>query len=209
MCGDAGLKDIERSKKVTGHKEFKIIVGDEFLIQVELLQKLFTQLFKKETKIRFERIEKGEHFYYLNPTSRKIYEFLTHEFDFPPGSKIESIKVPKIILNGSSETRRWFARGIFDSDGAVKTVEKANRRIGGNLVYLNMKSKFFINQIYEIVQNDFNVNFFEPSSNGKDECWKIGTGSFKIVKTLNKQKIFIHPIKRWRLERLALMIKGL
>lgn len=25
MCGDAGLKDIERSKKVTGYEEFKIL----------------------------------------------------------------------------------------------------------------------------------------------------------------------------------------
>src|SRR5438876_1163265 len=114
MCGDAGLKDIRRSKELTGKEEFKIIVGDEFQIQVELLRDLFKQLFNKDTKIRTERKEKGINFYYFNPTS-----------------------------------------------------------------------------------------------NGKDNCWKIGTGSKKVVKRLNSQKIFIQPIKRWRIEKLSSLLTGM
>jgi len=203
FCVDGGLKDIKRSKEVTGRYEYKLIVGDEFLMQVELIQRLYKELFNKKVLIRTERIEKGEKFYYINPTSKYVYKFLVKVFDLPPKSKCDIVEVPKIILKANKDIRKWFVRGVFDGDGGTKTMENPKIRLGGNFVYLNMKSKRFVNQIKKILKVDFNVNFFKISSNGKDGCWKIGTGSRYIVKILNKQKLFIAPIKRWRLEKLA------
>ena len=100
-------------------------------------------------------------------------------------------------------------RGVFDSDGGAKTVENPKRRLGGNFIYLNMKSKKFIEKIRKMLIEDFKVVFFKPSSNGKDNCWKIGTGSKKVVKRLNSQKIFIQPIKRWRIEKLSSLLTGM
>jgi hypothetical protein len=203
FCADGGLKDIKRSKKVTGRYEYKLIVGDEFLIQVQILQKLFKQLFDKEVKIRTERKEKGINFYYVNPTSKSIYNLLTKSFGLPPGPKCDKIRVPKTILNSTKQIRKWFVRGVFDADGGMKVMEKPVKELSGNFVYLNMKSKNFIEQIYKLLKLDFGVKFFSPSSNGKDGCWKIGTGSKEIVNKLYKQEIFINPIKRWRLEQLV------
>jgi len=203
FCVDGGLKDIKRSKKVTGKYEYKLIVGDEFLINAEFIQRLYKKLFNKKVPIRTERIEKGERFYYINPTSKNVYNLLVNTFDLPPGPKCDIIKVPKVILKSKKDIRKWFVRGVFDGDGGTKVMEKPNVRLASNFIYLNMKSKIFVNQIKKILEHDFNVNFFKTSSNGKDGCWKIGTGSKHMVKVLKEQKLFIASIKRWRLEKLA------
>src|SRR5439155_5431582 len=47
-----------------------------------------------------------------------------------------------------------------DSDGGAKTVENPKRRLGGNFIYLNMKSKKFIEKIRKMLIEDFKVVFF-------------------------------------------------
>lgn len=97
-------------------------------------------------------------------------------------------------------------RGVFDSDGGTKTVEKPDKRIGGNFVYLNMKSRKFVRDVYKMVLDDFDVDFFKPNPNGAEGGWKTGTGSREAVKVLSRQKIFIHPVKRWMLWKLSSIV---
>ena len=207
FSGDGGLKNIFKSFVTSGHYEYKFKVGDEFLIQTQIIRNIFRDLFNFNSPIRTERISKGERYYYINPSSKVVYRYLTSVFEFPCGSKVTALKIPKLILMAPKELRQWFVRGFFDADGAVKTMEQYDTKPGGNYVYLNIRAYNFEKQIIQILKNGFGVNFFKPSLYKKDKAWKTGTSSKENIIKLYKQKIFIHPIKRWRLAKLVKILQ--
>ena len=105
--GDGGLKDIQRTFAKTRRFECKLIIADEFEIQIKIIQKLFQNLFGFKPPIRYERISKGERTYYINPTNKTVYFFLTNIFELPPGPKSDRLKVPRQILVGERETHTF------------------------------------------------------------------------------------------------------
>lgn len=206
FSADGALKDIFKSLKTSGHYDYKFKVGDEFLMQTLIIQNIFGDLFNFKPPIRTERILKGENYYYIELASKVVYRYLTTVFEFPCGSKIETLKIPELIQKAPKELRKWFVRGFFDADGGVKTMEQYNTKPIGNYIYLNIRAYNFEKQIIEFLKKDFGAQFFKPSLNKKDNAWKTGTSAKENIIKLYKQKIFIHPIKRWRLAKLVKLL---
>ena len=204
LYGDGGLKDIRRSYKISKRFEHKIIVGDEFETQIiNIINPLFQQLFNLHTKIRYEKIKKGIKIYYINPTSKVIYRFLTNVFNFPEGPKKGKLKIPYLIKNSNKRIKLWFIKGLLDADGDVRAMEKfsdLNKKHKSPRIKLRMADKNFICEIKDLINQDFDLGFTGPySDTGKD--WYI-QGAVGSLKKANKLNIFIHPIKKWRLSKL-------
>lgn len=196
FCGDGGLKDIRKTYTKTKRFEHKLIIADEFEVQIKIIQGLFKNLFGSKPPIRYERIEKGEHTYYLNPTSKAIYSFLVDVFELPPGSKYGKLKIPKIIACSNNNLKRWFIRGVFDADGDTRAVEKGFT--SQSRVKLRMKSTEFIKEMKLLLEGAFGVSVNGPYLD------KIGSSYIQVerfddLKKLNRCRLFLHPIKRWRL----------
>ena len=199
---DGSLKDVYKSKLKTGKFEHKIKVGDEFLIQVELLKRLFKSLFDLDVKIRTERIEKGEHYYYIEITDKVIYRFITKIFDLPYGPKTGKLKMPEIILNASPEIKKWFTRGVFDADGETRAFEYyKNKSLIKPRIRLHMKDYLFVKQIKELMFQSFGLNFNGPyiDKNNKATCIEIT--KINEIQRAYQQNIFLHPVKNWRLRK--------
>jgi hypothetical protein len=199
FVGDGGLKDTQKTYKKVKRFEHKIIICDEFAVQVEFIQKLFKESFGILPPIRTERIEKGESLFYINPTNKVVYRFLTKVFGFPPGPKTENIKIPKLICDASDEIKKWFIRGVLDADGDTRAVEAGFNSQAR--IKLRMKSKTFIQEMKELIQNTFNVSVNGPYLDKGNNSAYIQVERKKDIMALGHQTIFIHPIKRWRLEQ--------
>ena len=197
FLGDGGLKDIQKTYLKNKRFEHKIEIADEFLPQIEKMQKIFWELFGTLPPIRYERIAKGEQTFYLNPTNKVVYRFLTQIFDLPSGSKADKLQIPKIIQGSDNEIKKWFVRGIFDAEGDTRAVEggfKSQAR-----VKIRMKPKQFIIDLKRLVEEYFGVSVNGPYAD-------LNTGSFYIqierhadIIKLSEAGLFLHPIKKWRL----------
>ncbi len=199
FCGDGGLKDIQKTFLKTKRFEYKLIIADEFEIQIKIIQKVFSGLFGFKPPIRYERILKGEHTYYLNPTNKSVYLFLTKVFGFPKGHKYDGLKVPRLIINSNSSIKKWFIRGVFDSDGDTRAVEKGFT--AQSRVKLRMKTHSFITGIKALLEDTYNVSVNGPYYDKGGQSSYIQVERFNDLKSINKQKIFMHPVKRWRLQK--------
>ena len=197
--GDGGLKDIQKTFVKTGCFEYKLIIADEFEMQIKIIQNLFQDLFGFKPPIRYERIEKGEHTYYLNPTNKAVYLFLTSVFELPPGPKSNALKVPKQILSSSNTLKRWFVRGVFDADGDTRAVEHGFT--SQSRVKLRMKPLGFIKGIKRLLEEVFYVSVNGPYFDKGKHSSYIQVERFEDIKLLNSRQLFLHPIKRWRLNK--------
>ncbi|MBT3984867.1 hypothetical protein HOD38_02990 [archaeon] len=198
LYGDGGFKDIKNSYKKHKRFEHKIIVGDEFKIQIERIKKLFFSLFNLQTKIRDERIKKGELMYYLNPTCKIVYRFLVKNFEFKEGPK-GNITMPKIIKNSSSEIKQWFLRGFVDADGDTRATEYySSRKLPSPRIKVRLADKNFINELKINLNQEFNLNLTGPYSDN-ERNWYIQCGKGGMINA-HKKMLFTHPIKKWRLK---------
>ncbi|MAG52669.1 MAG: hypothetical protein CMH62_01765 [Nanoarchaeota archaeon] len=198
--GDGGLKDVKRSKKNSGKYDHKLIVGDEFKIQIEKrIMPLFLEIFNLKSTLRLERIEKGERLYYINPTCKVIYRIFTKIFELNEGPK-KDIKIPKIIQDSGPSIRKWFVRGFFDADGDTRASELyVNRKPSSPRIKVRIKERKFIEQLKIILDKDFGLGFTGPYTDDGNQ-WYIQTGKKDLLKAYN-EKLFIHPIKSWRLKK--------
>ena len=198
--GDGGLKDIRRSKRINNIFDHKIIVGDEFRIQIDkIVAPLFDEIFNLKTTLRLERIEKGERLYYVNPTCKVVYRILTKLFELNEGPK-KNLNVPRIVRNSGSNIRKWFVRGFFDADGDTRASELyIKRKPSSPRIKVRIKERKFIEQLKVILDEDFGLKFTGPYTDDGNQ-WYIQTGKKNLLKAYN-EKLFIHPIKSWRLKR--------
>src|SRR3989344_931287 len=198
--GDGGLKDIRRSYKISGKHDHKMILGDEFRIQIEKnIIPLVENIFNIHVTLRLERIGKGQRLYYINPTSKIIYRYLTKLFELNEGPK-KNLKIPKIILDAGINIRKWFVRGFIDADGDTRASEAyINNKISSPRIKIRIKEKELLIQLQEILNKDFKFGFTRPYSDRENEYY-IQTGKKDLLMAL-KENLFIHPIKSWRLKR--------
>lgn len=195
IYGDGGLKDIYRSKIKTNRYEHRIIIADEYQTHLE---KVIIPLIKIVFGIRTKLSKaKNKNYYYISFTSKAIYRQLTNLFELNEGPK-NKLKVPKIIEN-EQELRKWFVRGLFDSDGTTKKDPKSKPRIR-----IKMKEKHIIDQTKLILQNDFGISFTGPYTDTGDE-WYIQC-SKKAAILCYKENLFIHSVKKDRLKNQVLEI---
>jgi intein/homing endonuclease len=199
FLGDGGLKDVNRSRKVSNHFDYKIKIGDEFERQIRLIQKLFFELFGLDCPIRFERIEKGERLYYIEVATKPVYRFLTQVFGFPPGSKCANAEVPKLILVAPVELQRWFLRGLFDADGDTRAVERGF--VSQSRVKLRMRSPKLIVQVKQMLKECFCVSVNGPYLDSGSSCVQVERQA--DIVSLSTQNLFFHSVKRWRLGKTA------
>ena len=197
--GDGGLKDINKTYLKTKRFEYKIKIADEFFLQISFIQKLFVELFSKCPPIRSA---KQERMFYIDPTCKSVYLFLTRIFELPAGPKANNIRVPVIIKNSGQEIKKWFVRGVFDADGDTRAVERGFK--SQPRVKLRMKSKIFIYEMKDMLSENFGVSVNGPYPDKLTNSVYIQVERHADIISLAAQKLFFHPIKRWRLEKLVL-----
>ncbi|MBI2598536.1 MAG: hypothetical protein HYW50_05065 [Candidatus Diapherotrites archaeon] len=201
FLGDGGLKNIWKTFKKFNRFEYKMKIADEFLIQIEFVRKLFFELFGIYVKIRLERIDKGENTYYIEPSNKIIYQFLTKVFEVPIGKKYEKLIIPKTIEAAPTHIKQWFLRGLFDADGDTRAVEagfKSQARIK-----IRMKKSSLMGNLKKLVQRTFLVSVNGPYLDAGNFSSYLQIERQEDIVKLAKQNFFLHPIKRWRLEKTA------
>lgn len=194
MYGDGSLKNIFKTYFGHGRYEHSILVCDEFEITMTyLIKPLMKSLFNLDVSVK-----NGEELgcYYIRVTSKIGYRFLSQIFGFPIGYKNE-ISIPEIIMQAPSEIRRWFISGVFDSDGSTRIMENRLGKTPSFRLQLKMKSKTFILQIQEMLLEDFRINMTGPYTDEGKYWYILGAKGVSLI--ANYRKLFIHPIKEWRL----------
>lgn len=199
--GDGGLKDIKKTYLKTKRFEYKIKIADEFFLQIKFIQELFRDLFGKYAPIR---AAKEGRFFYIDPTCKDVYLFLTKVFELPPGPKSNILRLPAVIKSAGQEIKKWFVRGVFDADGDTRAVEHGFN--SQSRVKLRMKSKLFIYEMKELLSENFNVSVNGPYFDKVTNSAYIQVERHADIISLGNQKLFIHPIKRWRLEKARLKL---
>tara|TARA_Y100000310_G_scaffold345776_1_gene469698 strand:+ start:3186 stop:4121 length:936 start_codon:yes stop_codon:yes gene_type:complete len=201
LQGDGGFKDIRRAYLKTGRYEHKIIVADEFLIQIERIKNLFYDLFGLETTIRTERKKKGENMYYINPTCKAVYRFFVVFFRFNMGPK-KNLKIPDLILDSNEELFKWYLRGFMDADGDVRAIERVNddySKLPSPRIKIRLAEKSILVELKNSINKYFDISMTGPYTDGARDWY--AQCALKGMLRSNEQMLFTHPIKRWRLEK--------
>ncbi len=198
LYGDGGLKDIRKTYNKVGKFEHKIIVGDEFEVQIMRIKRLFKELFNLDLPIR-NRLNSGERLYYLNPTCKAIYRFLVKLFEFPEGPK-KNLKIPHLIQIAKPKLKQWFLRGFVDADGDVRATEfYLHRALPTPRIKVKLADKRLICELKKCLNTEFHLRLTGPySDTGHD--WYIQGGKTSLISAY-KQSLFTHPIKMWRLRK--------
>jgi len=187
FLGDGGLKDTRRTLEFHGRREYKIVVGDYSIEFTEKIQQMFRQLFGITPPIRFERAAKGSHYYYVNPTSKSIFLFLTQVVGLGEG-KHEKF-VPKIILDSPLEIQQWFLRGYFDAEGSI--YKKYNRPSW--VISVHAKDHRLLEQVQAMMGPAFGL---KESRLYREKCASKLFVTRKIeVANLVEKRLFTHPDK--------------
>src|SRR3989344_4021413 len=203
--GDGGMKDLEKSVKVTGREDHKFKIADEHLMQIEQIQKIYAGLFWLDIAVRKERLEKGEKTYYLETTNLVVYRFLCNVFGLSGGKKDFSLKIPGLIKNSHLEIKKAFLRGLFDADGDTRAVEAGFN--SQSRVKLRMKQKQLMFEVKDMLKEVFGVSVNGPYYDS------IGSSYIQIerqscIVNLAENNLFFHPIKKWRLDKTANFLKN-
>jgi len=200
FAGDGGLKNIQKSYKQSKQFDYKIKIADEFQIQIKHIQELYFKLFGLSPPIRLERIEKSEHTFYIEQSNKILYCFLSNVFEFPQGKKHYQLKIPTLIKKSPLIIKQWYLRGLFDADGDTRAVE-----VGFNSqsrIKLRMKPYKFISEVKNLLQESYKVSVNGPYKDGhKWQSSYIQIERQRDIIKLAELNFFLHPIKRWRLER--------
>jgi len=188
--GDAGLKDTEKTLKKVGRREYKIIVGDRDRAFVrQLLRPLFMKLFHMHVPVRYERLRKGEHYYYVNPTSKVIHLFLTEVIGLKEGKSAKY--VPEIIKKSPPRVQRFFVRGYWDADGGIWLA----RCRGQTEIGVHCRDLELIRDIKEMTERLFGIKLGGVYCDPDGRYYKIVTSRRSEIIKACKYKLFIHPRK--------------
>src|SRR3989338_1188523 len=199
--GDGGLKNVERSYLVSRRREYKMIIADEFESQMMFIQSLYSDLFGDCPPIRYERLSKGERTLYINPTSKRVYLFLTVLFELPCGSKTNSLHAPAVVWNAPVELQRWFLRGLFDAEGDTRAVEGGFK--SAPRVKIRMKCIPFIREVKSLFESAFGLKINGPYLDPNNVSAYIQVERFSDIVFLAENHLFLHPVKQWRLAKTA------
>ncbi len=201
IYGDGGLKDIWRSYHKSGKFDHKVIIGDEFKIQIIQISKLIEEIFNVKTKIRTERKEKGQNMYYINPTCKVLYRYLTKIFELPSGSKSDKIRIPNIINKSNKQIKLWFLKGFIDADGDTRAMEMERTKSPSPRIKIRLCAKDMIKDLQKMLNEEFFLNFTGPYSDNPRNHY-IQTAKEGSRKA-QKLELFNHPVKKWRLNKMA------
>lgn len=119
--------------------------------------------------------------------SKPLVFILNKKYEIPIGKKYSSIKIPKIILNGTSKNKIAFLKGVFDSDGNIYL--HRNRKS----VQLRQKSEKFLREIYELFKN-VGINFNHPYYDKANNSWVLWSSKKELVDN------FINKITNFKIE---------
>jgi len=119
---------------------------------INFIAPLFKKIYNLDVRLR-ERKCAGV--FGFQKSSRELILFKNKQFNLPLGSKC-NIEIPLQIRNSSLEIKKAFLRGFFDTDGGIY-LEKKYGKPYPRIILVN-KSMNLMNQIKEILVNDFNFN---------------------------------------------------
>lgn len=95
---------------ITGH----LVLDLDYLTRYQL--NIIKQLFGLDCKITFR---KNCNALVLHLYSKRVFCLFTERFDFKPGNKIYTTKIPEEILSAGEKYTFATIRGIFDTDGCI------------------------------------------------------------------------------------------
>jgi intein/homing endonuclease len=185
FVGDGGLKN--ENPATTDKRQYQLIVGDHSRAFTLKLITLFYRIFGFAPPLREERIQKGEEFYYINPTSKAVHLFLTTVIGLKSG-KGEKF-VPKVILAASKPLQKWFLRGYFDAEGSIYKKYKRKRWV----ISVHAKDGALLKKIQLLLKNVFGVRF--PRLYAEKKYYKLFVTHQDDVFKLIGHKIFTHEAK--------------
>ncbi|MFA4886726.1 MAG: hypothetical protein WC595_00795 [Candidatus Nanoarchaeia archaeon] len=206
LYGDGGFKDIRKTYLCSGKYEYKMVVSDEFELQIkDRIQVLFSEIFNLNAPLRRERLLKGENLVYLNPTCKLVYIFLSRVFDFPEGAKT-TLHIPRLIKSGPIQIQQWFLRGLMDSDGDVRATEAwTGKSTSSPRIKLKLADRVFLLEAQSLFRTAFEINFTGPYTDDYGG-WYIQIGKGGVLKA-HSCSLFYHPVKAWRLNRLKKILE--
>ncbi len=93
----------------------------------------------------------------INIYSKDIFNLLVNRFEFKPGKKTYTTKIPQEIISSKKDYIFATIRGIFDTDGNVFIDKRKMYKNGYPRITLKIASKPLFNQVNKILKQDFSV----------------------------------------------------
>jgi len=147
---------------ITGHS----ILDKEYLSQQH--PKLVKKLFNTQCKIYFR---KDCNAMILNIHSKNIFCLLTERFEFKPGNKTHTTKIPKEIIESEDKFIFSTIRGIFDTDGCIFFDKRKQYSKPYPRIVLQIMSEPLYLQLKEILSKQFSI--YAKKNNRNTYCIEI------------------------------------
>lgn len=145
--------------KKSGKSQYHIsITGDSKLDKVYLtktVSRLVENLFKVKANPCFRT---NSNTLVLNIYSKNLFDLITSRFDFVPGKKSKTAKIPNEIMFSNKNLQYRTIRGIFDTDGCFFTDKRPNYKTPYPRIHIVTISKTLFEQILTILSKDFKIS---------------------------------------------------
>ena len=112
--------------------------------------------------------------------SKPLVILLNKEYEIPIGKKYNFIKVPEKIKNSSSHNKKFFIKGVFESDGNIYTHR------GKKVVQLRQKSGRFLDEIKELLIKE-KIEFNSPYKDKANNSWVLWSSKKELVDNFIKK----------------------
>jgi len=180
---------------------YSIGFSDEYQSQISNINKNIKKLFSCKCWIL---IEDKRSILLLH--SKAIRLFFNRIFEMPMGEKYSKLKVPAIIKKLSIPLKLDFLRGLIDADGGICRIEDYSEIPSwvkkSPQIDLAQKSHSFLLQVKDLF-SDVGITAAGPYYNKNNKCYKLVIGGKNRIIACQKIKLFRHPIKNWRLNKLV------
>ncbi len=172
ILGDGCLVHSKRNER---KNTYYIQISFKNIKKAEEIQNLVTKLFE----IKSPRY-KGRGCFNIYAFSKPLVMLLNKEYEIPIGEKYNLLKVPKKIKNSNSKKRRFFAKGVFESDGNIYFHR------GKKAIQLRQKSQKFLNEIRELLKKE-NLEFNKPYRDNANNSWLLWSSKKELVDNFIKK----------------------
>jgi len=159
---------------ITGHS----ILDKDYL--TKYLSEIIKQLFNVNCKTSFRNDCNG---LILKFNSKNIYSLLTTRFEFIPGKKAYTVKIPQEIINSNEKFMFAVTRGIFDTDGCVFFDKRGKYKSPYPRIVLQIKSKPLFLQLKNFLETHFSL--YARESNSRNTCCLEIYGKEQFKKWMN------------------------
>lgn len=183
--GDGYLEDYEDNYNKNRKPNYEITYADKYKEQIDIINSIFRNKFNINLIIY---THKNQQKWVGKIHSKVLVSFFNTVLNIPKGKRTK-LEIPGWIFE-NKEFLRNFIAGFFDAEGCISLGKDKKFKLG-----MVNKDRQFLEELRDLIKQNFNVNFPSPYKKFNQDCWEMRTGSKINIKNFIKEINIRHPDK--------------